>query len=98
MSELISRQDAIDAVHYEFDECLVWDESGQTTADEVERILDYLPSADAVPVVRCKDCKWRGDLEPKNRYTDCYCHVIGWTTEPDWFCADGERRDDAVDH
>ena len=46
MSDLISRQTAIDAVHQEFDECLVWDESGQTTADEVERILDYLPSAE----------------------------------------------------
>ena len=52
MSDLISRQTAIDAVHQEFDECLVWDESGQTTADEVERILDYLPSAEprGIPV------------------------------------------------
>lgn len=45
MNDLISRQAAIDAVHDEFDGCLVWDESGQTTADEVERILYGLPSA-----------------------------------------------------
>ena len=43
--DLINRQDAIDAVHKEFDECLVWDESGQYTADEVESILYGLPSA-----------------------------------------------------
>ena len=45
MSDLISRQAAIDAVHEEFDECLVWDESGEHTADEVENILEALPSA-----------------------------------------------------
>lgn len=44
MGDLISRQAAIDAVHDEFDGCLVWDESGEHTADEVERILDTLPS------------------------------------------------------
>ena len=45
MSDLISRQAAIDAVHEEFDDCLVWDESGQRTADEFEIIINRLPSA-----------------------------------------------------
>lgn len=45
MDDLISRQAAIDAVHKEFDDCIVWDESGMTTANEVERILDSVPSA-----------------------------------------------------
>lgn len=45
MSDLISRKAAIDEVHKEFDECLVWDESGECTADEVERIIEDLPSA-----------------------------------------------------
>lgn len=44
MSDLIDRQAAIEAVHKEFDGCLVWDESGEYTADEVERILDDVPS------------------------------------------------------
>ena len=46
MSDLIYRQDAIKKIHEEFDECLVWDESGETTANEVERILYEVPSAD----------------------------------------------------
>ena len=54
----------------------------------------YKLDADAVSVVRCRDCKWWGDLDPKNRYTDCYCHVVECCTESDWFCADGERKDD----
>lgn len=48
MSDLIDRQAAIEAVHEEFDECLVWDESGKCTADEVEIILESLPSAQPV--------------------------------------------------
>ena len=43
--DLIRRKDAIDAVHEAFDDCAVWDESGHYTADEVERILDCVPSA-----------------------------------------------------
>ena len=43
--DLVSRRAAIEAVHKEFDECLVWDESGKHTADEVERILTDVPSA-----------------------------------------------------
>ena len=49
MDDLISRQAAIDAVHNEFDDCIVWDESGMTTANEVERILDSVPSAQPEP-------------------------------------------------
>ena len=45
MDDLISRQAAINAVHEEFDGCLVWDESGMTMANEVERILDSVPPA-----------------------------------------------------
>lgn len=45
MNDMISRRAAIDAVHEEFDECTVWDESGEYTADVVERILDDVPAA-----------------------------------------------------
>ena len=46
MSDLIDRQNAIDAIHKEFDEICVWDESGQATANEVENILYEVPSAE----------------------------------------------------
>lgn len=46
-----------------------------------------------VHVVRCKDCKWW--------CTDCMPEEFGWcdatvnrSTDEDWFCADGERKDD----
>jgi hypothetical protein len=48
LTEYIEKQVAIDAVHGEFDECLVWDTSGLETANVVENVLDTLPPADVV--------------------------------------------------
>lgn len=55
MSDLISRRAAIKAIHDAFDECLVWDESGETTANEVERVLRELPTIE--PNNPCKECQ-----------------------------------------
>lgn len=42
---------------------------------------------DRQPVVRCRDCKhW----EPERDGHCPYNHIF---TAPDWFCADGERKD-----
>lgn len=57
-----------------------------------QTILDA-PGIDAVPVVRCKDCKHR---DPEDKKCDCG-HDIRWQLPrgDNWFCADGERRADA---
>ena len=55
------------------------------------------PTVDAVPVVRCKDCKW-WNTEWKHEDGECYCYKIDQWTAPQFFCADGERRGkDALD-
>ncbi len=41
------------------------------------------PTIDAVPVVRCKNCK---------HYMTIHCTCDGCCISDDWFCADGERR------
>ena len=46
-------------------------------------ILREAPTVDAVEVVRCKDCKYFKTRLCENE--DNY---------DDWFCADGERKDD----
>ena len=68
MTDLISRQAAIDAVHEEFDDCLVWDESGQRTADEFEIIINRLPPAQPQPEEDCDTCKhgYFGDSQCNN--------------------------------
>lgn len=85
MNDLISRQAAIDAIHEEFDECLVWDESGRHTADEVEQILDNLPSAQS-EIVECEQCKYSGGATPiaDGRYW-CTLHCAFMS-----YCSDAE--------
>lgn len=52
---------------------------------EAKLTLDAMPTVDAVPVVRCGECKYHW----KNG-GDC-------VAEADFFCADGERKDGADD-
>ena len=46
--------------------------------------IDKAPTIDAVPVVRCKDCKYFKTRLCENE-----------NNHDDWFCADGERKDGA---
>lgn len=48
---------------------------------------------DVVQVVRCKDCKWYYILNGHDR-----CDLLDLEArdiKPDWFCAEGERRENA---
>ena len=62
-----------------------------TTLDLIVHHLDRQPTIDAVPVVRCKDCKYNEDGE-------CVCSRMcisacaHFYTYPDDFCSYGERR------
>lgn len=60
--------------------------------------LDDAEIIDAVPVVRCKDCRhWRDDNPRVNGYHCCYrMHNIFPMKESD-FCSRGERRTDETD-
>lgn len=82
MSDYISRQAAIDIVVYE---CGKW----TGLAKEISKQLKQLPSADLVPVVRCRDCKHLGTFRGK-----LYCRHNCGVVEPkeDDFCSYGERR------
>jgi len=60
---------------------------------EVKRIIKIQPEVDAVPVVRCKDCRWGREI----------CGVIECFVDSnippeyhgyEWFCPNGERRTD----
>ena len=57
-------------------------------------------TVDAVPVVRCKDCKHRptgtnrDDLEFPDDKCPCKCEDFwySWKPSDDWFCGNGERE------
>lgn len=61
--------------------------------DEVSGVVDACPTVDAVPVVRCKDCENSYYVVDGLicSYGPCLeCHV-----PPEFWCAYGERREDA---
>ena len=49
--------------------------------------IQRIPTVDAVPVVRCKDCAKRGTI-------NCDLDYCGYRQADNWFCADGERREE----
>lgn len=56
-----------------------------------ERQIAKAPTIDAVPVVRCKDCKY---CDPENHHCDhAGGTMIYFTRKPDDFCSYGERKD-----
>lgn len=53
---------------------------------KIQRLIADTPTVDAVPVVRCKECKWTGgDFV-------CYRGVMV-QHKPEDFCSYGERRE-----
>ena len=53
--------------------------------DAIDAIMEYAPTVNAVPVVRCRDCKW---------WDGGWCSDNGsyWLLSD--FCSEGERRED----
>jgi len=56
-----------------------------------EVIKEFLLTAPTIEIVRCKYC-----VHHKNapQTTDVWCERLDGLLPEDWFCADGERRED----
>lgn len=57
--------------------------------DAIDAVMDCAPTADAVEVVRCKDCKWFGDF-------GCAVRIVDDSDKPteNDYCSFGERREE----
>ena len=78
--------DADDWEPYFYEHC---DDAGMIGA---KNALDEMPTIDAAPVVRCKDCRWG-----KETCGNIECNV-DLNVPPEyhgygWFCPNGERRE-----
>lgn len=62
------------------------------TLTDAKRLLADMPAADAVPVVRCRECTHR---DPEDKKCDCGCWHIPFTVKDDDFCSYGGRKNDA---
>ena len=82
MDDVISRQAAIDEIKAVYE----WHDT--VTVDRLIQHFKALPTVDAVPVVRCRDC------EHKDRESG-FCHGRGWPMQlvpDDGFCDRGARK------
>lgn len=64
------------------------------TLDDFERvndILEYAPTIDAIPIVRCKDCKYHDEEDCRGFICNGYFKYSD--VEPYDFCSYGEMRD-----
>lgn len=53
-------------------------------------MVEYAPTIDAVPVVRCKDCKWWTKQEESIQGR---CALAGIYPTGGWYCGNGKRED-----
>ena len=80
MADLIDRKELRDALY----------EADAVTMQGI-KIINQFPAVNAVPVVRCRECK---HCDPENHHCD---HHMGTAAplrrNPDDFCSYGERKD-----
>ena len=93
MDDLISRQAAIDAIRASTSKYTGFMEMEMYTDDDAVEAINGVPSIDAVPVIRCKDCK---HLLPNDRIAPNWWRICDyWRTGVDEneYCARGERKE-----
>lgn len=56
--------------------------------------IQTAPAIDAVPVVRCRECIHRKKYQDDEQQGDTICTLEWKMKKLDWFCADGQRRED----
>lgn len=59
---------------------------------EAHRVIQEMPTVDAVEVVRCKDCIWYEKGKCYEQYCNHPSHGIPYPDDND-FCSYGERKD-----
>lgn len=67
---------------------------GHKTASDVYDVVDSMPTVDAVPVVRCKDCKKYIPCQKLPIGTSKWCDMFDRATCEMNYCGWGERRED----
>lgn len=84
MNDLISRQTAYDTLTE------YYHHKTEIQHQSLKEALSRVPPIDAVPVVRCKDCKWWREE------TDHTCRKWGGASprNANGYCDDGERKEE----
>ena len=62
----------------------------EARVEQLKRFVNGF-SRDAMPIVRCKDCKHRL-LPTGETRAECMARAGWFPVDDDWYCADGERK------
>ena len=94
MADLISRAAAIDALG---ERPYNWTDSEAEIAEVCaweshKSAIENINAVDAVPIIRCASCKW-WDKDQTTDGVKGFCPNTGCCEKPDFYCADGERRE-----
>lgn len=81
----------IDADEFE-DELYEHEFSNWCDKDEVSELIDNMPSADVVKVVRCKDCKYWNDTGLCKKHSSPIVGAL-YGTDADDYCSEGKRKE-----
>lgn len=104
MSRYIDADKLIELCEMMADKC---DGIGESVWNQFATTVDWSPTVDAVPVVRCKDCKyisattigmkyacWKGASQVWGKTGDhAGDYVCRRIDDPEFFCADGEAKE-----
>ena len=82
-----------DALFINLDGMMAVSPTGYIHGDTVADMISDAPTVDAVPVIRCKDCKYSSDDYGDG---DCYCDLSVKYIGKDWnhFCSWAERKEE----
>ena len=95
--DLIDRIYPVDPDNDGSDGCTVVYQNLTLSSPEIEAIVEEMPAADVVPVVRCRECI---HFKPQNKSvrwncTTLFCNRTATIKmDPDDFCSRGERSTD----
>ncbi len=82
---LIDANNAISVLKILADKC-----DNDNVFEQAISVLESVPTIDAVEVVRCKDCtEWQDDWGDGTHF----CAMNDRWTKADFYCADGERKE-----
>lgn len=93
MEDLISRRDTLDAIKSipDYDDGIAFE-----TISHALRNIELLPTIDAVPMIRCKDCvSWDTSWKPVRAIEGAYwCSEHDIYMSADDYCSMAERREE----
>ena len=87
-SDLISREDAREAI----DKLMEIHFDRKVVLSKARDVIVSLPSAEAVEIVRCKDCKHQDHCHETVAHTKKHDEFIEYWSEPIEWCSRGERK------